>query len=260
MQEHRIIPLWPDQTAPYSEFSPGQDQPSVREFAVSGARSAMVICSGGGYGCKVAHEKDPIAKIYEQAGIAGYILDYRVKPCHYEAPLSDVKRAIRLVRSMGYENVGVVGFSAGGHVCCSAATLYDAGDPEADDPIERISSRPDAFISSYSVVSFVSFPHQGSLKNLMGEHSADYDLLRRFSAELHVTADTPPGFIWHSCGDRTVPVENSIRLALAMAEAGAPFECHIFPGGCHGAGVASPDENAEKWAPMSIAWLRALGF
>ena len=249
MQEHRIIPLWPDQTAPYSEFSPGQDQPSVREFAVSGARSA-----------KVAHEKDPIAKIYEQAGIAGYILDYRVKPCHYEAPLSDVKRAIRLVRSMGYENVGVVGFSAGGHVCCSAATLYDAGDPETDDPIERISSRPDAFISSYSVVSFVSFPHQGSLKNLMGEHSADYDLLRRFSAELHVTADTPPGFIWHSCGDRTVPVENSIRLALAMAEAGAPFECHIFPGGCHGAGVASPDENAEKWAPMSIAWLRALGF
>ena len=126
MQEHRISPLWPDQTAPYSEFSPGQDQPSVREFAVSGARSAMVICPGGGYGCKVAHEKDPIAKIYEQAGIAGYILDYRVKPCHYEAPLSDVKRAIRLVRSMGYEKVGVVGFSAGGHVCRGELRLLPA--------------------------------------------------------------------------------------------------------------------------------------
>jgi acetyl esterase/lipase len=260
MKEHKIYPLWPDQVAPYSEFSPEQDQPSVREFAVPGARSAMVICPGGGYGCKVDHEKDPIARIYEQAGIASYILDYRVKPCHHEAPLSDAKRAIRLVRSMGYEKVGIVGFSAGGHVCCSAATLYDAGNPEAEDPIERISSRPDAFVSSYSVVSFVSFPHQGSLKNLLGDMSGDQSLLRRFSAELHVTGDTPPGFIWHSFADGCVPVENSIQLAKAMAVAGVPFELHIFPGGCHGAGVASPDENAEKWAPMHITWLKSLGF
>ncbi len=260
MQEHRILPLWPNQTAPYTEFSGGQEQPSVREFAVPGARSAMVICPGGGYGCKVDHEKDPIAKLYEKEGIAGYVLDYRVKPCHYETPLSDAKRAIRLVRSLGYEKVGIVGFSAGGHVCCSAATLYDAGDPEAADPIERLSSRPDAFVSSYSVVSFVRFRHQGSLENLMGEYREDEALLRRFSAELNVTGDTPPGFIWHSREDKTVSVANSIQLAQAMAEAGVPFEMHIFPGGCHGAGVASPDERAEQWIPLSMAFLKSLGF
>ena len=257
--DHETIKLWPGD-APYTQDSPEQRQPSLLPYPVDGAKGAVVICPGGGYCMKADHEGRDIAKMLNEAGVAAYVLDYRVKPCHYEAPLSDVKRAIRLVRSMGYEKVGVVGFSAGGHVCCSAATLYDLGDPDAADPIERLSSRPDAFVSSYSVVSFVSFPHQGSLKSLMGDHSADYKLLRRFSAELNVTGDTPPGFIWHSCGDQLVPVENSIQLAKAMAEAGAPFELHIFPGGCHGAGVASPDENAEKWAPMSIGWLKDLGF
>ena len=257
--DHETIKLWPGD-APYTQDSPEQRQPSLLPYPVDGAKGAVVICPGGGYCMKADHEGRDIAKMLNEAGVAAYVLDYRVKPCHYEAPLSDAKRAIRLVRSMGYEKVGVVGFSAGGHVCCSAATLYDLGDPDAADPIERLSSRPDAFVSSYSVVSFVSFPHQGSLKSLMGDHSADYKLLRRFSAELNVTGDTPPGFIWHSCGDQLVPVENSIQLAKAMAEAGAPFELHIFPGGCHGAGVASPDENAEKWAPMSIGWLKDLGF
>ena len=258
--QHRIYPLWPGQTAPYTEYSDGQDQPSVREFAVSGARSAMVICPGGGYGCKVDHEKDPIARIFERAGIAGYILDYRVKPCHFETPLADALRAIRLVRSMGYDKVGIIGFSAGGHVCCSAATLFDAGDPDAADPLERLSSRPDAFVSSYSVVSFSQFPHQGSVRNLMGDKVGDYRLLTRFSAELNVTGQTPPGFIWHSAADQTVPVQNSLLLAQAMANEGIPFELHVFPGGCHGSGVASPDENAAQWEPLCLKWLKSLGF
>ena len=104
-----------------------------------------------------------------------------------------------------------------------------------------LSSRPDAFVSAYSVVSFVSFRHQGSLENLMGEHKYDEKLLRRFSAELNVTDLTPPGFIWHSRGDSVVPVENSIQLGMAMAVKNRPFELHIFPGGDHGAGVAFPD-------------------
>ena len=257
--DHETIKLWPGD-APYTQDSPGQRQPSLLPYPVDGAKGAVVICPGGGYCMKADHEGRDIAKMLNEAGVAAYVLDYRVKPCHYEAPLSDAKRAIRLVRSMGYEKVAILGFSAGGHLCCAAATLYDAGDPEADDPIERISSRPDGFIPCYAVVSFTSFRHQGSVENLLGDKAQDYALLRRFSAELNVTGDTPPGFIWHSCGDQLVPVENSIQLAKAMAEAGAPFELHIFPGGCHGAGVASPDENAEKWAPMSLAWLKSLGF
>ena len=258
--EHKIIPLWPGRVAPYTEFSGGQDQPSVKEFPVPGARSAMLICPGGGYRVKVDHEKDNIAKIFVNAGIAAYILDYRVKPCHPETPLADALRAIRVVRSLGYEKVGIIGFSAGGHVCCSAATLYTPGDPAAEDPIERLSSRPDAFVSAYSVVSFVSFRHQGSLDNLMGEYKTNDKMLRRFSAELNVTEDTPPGFIWHSRGDKTVPPENSIMLAMALSVKNVPYELHIFPDGCHGAGVASPDPRAEAWSGMCTAWLKSLGF
>ncbi len=260
MNEHRVLPLWPGRVAPYTEFSGGQAQPSVKEFAVPGAKGALVIIPGGGYSCKVDHEKDNIAALFNGAGIAGYVLDYRVKPCHPETPLCDALRAIRLARSLGYEKVGVIGFSAGGHAACSAATLYTPGDPAAEDPIERLSSRPDAFVSSYAVVSFTSFRHQRSMECLMGEHKEDEALLRRFSAELNVTADTPPGFIWHSRNDQTVPVENSLLLATALSIHGVPYELHIFPGGRHGAGVASPDPRAEAWSGMCIDWLKSLGF
>ena len=260
MSEHRIIPLWPGRVAPYTEFSDGQAQPSVKEFAVAGAKSAMVICPGGGYKVKVDHEKDNIAAIFTAAGVAGYILDYRVKPCHPETPLADALRAIRVVRAMGYEKVGIIGFSAGGHVCCTAATLYDAGDPDAGDPVERLSSRPDAFVSAYSVISFTSFRHQGSLENLLGDRKNDPALLNRFSAELNVTRDTPPGFIWHSRNDMTVPVENSLLMALALSVKGVPYELHIFPDGRHGAGVASPDPRAEQWSELCVTWLKSLGF
>ena len=260
MSDHKIIYLWPGRVAPYSEFAAGQNQPSVKEFAVPGAKSAMVICPGGGYHVKVNHEKDNIAAIFNAAGIAAYILDYRVKPCHPETPLTDALRAIRVVRAMGYEKVGIIGFSAGGHVCCSAATLYTPGRPDDLDPIERLSARPDAFVSSYSVVSFTSFRHQGSLENLLGRYKTNARLLNRFSAELNVTRDTPPGFIWHSRDDEIVPAENSLLLAMALSVKGVPYELHIFPGGCHGAGVASPDPRAEAWSGMCVKWLHKLGF
>ena len=136
--DHETIKLWPGD-APYTQDSPGQRQPSLLPYPVDGAKGAVVICPGGGYCMKADHEGRDIAKMLNEAGVAAYVLDYRVKPCHYEAPLSDAKRAIRLVRSMGYEKVAILGFSAGGHLCCAAATLYDAGDPESDDPIERLS-------------------------------------------------------------------------------------------------------------------------
>lgn len=260
MSEHRIIPLWAGREAPYTEFSGGQEQPSVKEFAVPGATSAMVICPGGGYHVKVDHEKDNIAAIFTAAGIASYILDYRVKPCHPETPLCDALRAIRVVRALGYRKVGIIGFSAGGHVCCSAATLYTSGDPNAADPIERLPSRPDAFVAAYAVVSFTSFRHQGSLENLLGKEKTNAALLNRFSAELNVTRDTPPGFIWHSRDDELVPVENSMLLAMALSVKGVPYELHVFPGGRHGAGVASPDPRAGDWSGMCVTWLKGMGF
>lgn len=257
---NRVIALWPNRTAPYTEFSPEQAQPSITEYLAENAKSAMVVCPGGGYGCKVDHEKKPIADIFTQAGISAYVLDYRVAPCHYEAPLADALRAIRVVRMMGYEKVGIIGFSAGGHLTCSAATLFTEGDVVADDPVERVSSRPDAFVASYPVVSFESFRHQGSLDNLLGKHHTDEGLLRRFSAELNVTDRTPPGFVWHSCADGLVPVQNSLQLGMAMANRGIPFAMHIFQGGYHGAGVAGEDVNAQEWSRLCVNWLREQKF
>lgn len=260
MSENRVLLLWPGQTAPYTEFSGGQEQPSVKEYAVPGAKSAMIVCPGGGYGCKVDHEKEPVARVFNSAGISAYVLDYRVRPCHPETPLTDALRAIRLARSLGYEKVGICGFSAGGHVCVSAATLYTPGDPNACDPVERFTSRPDAFVAGYPVASFQRYRHQGSVDNLLGGERENQLLLNRFSAENHVTDDTPPGFLFHSAADRLVPVQNSILLADAMAEKGRPFSLLVFPGGDHGAGVAFPDAFADRWKGLCTDWLRTLGF
>lgn len=257
--DHETIRLWPGE-APYSEYSPEQRQPSLLPYPVEGAKGAVVVCPGGGYAMKADHEGRDIAKMLNEAGVAAYVLDYRVAPCHYEAPLSDAKRAIRVVRSMGYDKVAIMGFSAGGHLCCSAATLYDYGDPDAEDPIERLSSRPDSFIPCYAVVSFTAFRHQGSVNNLLGDQAGNYALQRRFSAELHITRDTPPAFIWHTSSDNCVPVENSINLALALAHVGVSAEMHIFPMGAHGLGLASSEPVVAQWAGMCQKWLQRQGY
>lgn len=252
---HEKIYLWKED-APYTQFSPLQAQPSVTEYAVPGSRGAVVVVPGGGYCMKADHEGAPIAEMLNQAGVSAYVLDYRVKPCHMLAPLSDAKRAIRLVRSMGYEKVAILGFSAGGHLTCTAATLYDAGDPDAADPLERLSSRPDAFIPCYAVVSFGAYTHGGSRESLLGQENANnWELVRKFSNELHITPDTPEAFIWHTAADQAVPVENSLNLALALSAQGVPYEMHIFPQGQHGLGLAEEFEDVKQWAPLLQKWL-----
>ena len=252
---HEKIYLWKED-APYTQFSPLQAQPSVTEYAVPGSRGAVVVVPGGGYCMKADHEGAPIAEMLNQAGVSAYVLDYRVKPCHMLAPLADAKRAIRLVRSMGYEKVAILGFSAGGHLTCTAATLYDAGNPDAADPLERLSSRPDAFIPCYAVVSFGAFTHRGSRESLLGQENADnWELVRKFSNELHITPDTPEAFIWHTAADQAVPVENSLNLALALSAQGVPYEMHIFPQGQHGLGLAEEFEDVKQWTALLQKWL-----
>lgn len=256
---NRIIPLWPGE-APYTAQSPDQAQPSIKEFKVEGSRGAVVVCPGGGYACKAPHEGDPIAEMINEAGVSAYVLDYRVAPCHREAPLSDASRAIRVVRAMGYEKVAILGFSAGGNLCCSAATLYTSGDPDADDPIERLSSRPDAFIPCYAVASLCQYTHSGTRQNLLGEQEYDMSLVRRFSSELNVTPDTPTAFLWHTSTDEAVPVENSLNLALALAAKGVPFELHVFPKGQHGLGLAPDHPDVAQWTTLCQNWLKRQGF
>ena len=251
------IPLWPQGGAPYAEQSPGQAEPSLTAFEAPGADIAVVVVPGGGYCHKAEHEGAPIARRLNEGGVAGYVLDYRVHPCHAMAPLADGLRAIRVVRAMGYKYVGILGFSAGGNLVCNAATHWDAGDPDAGDALERLSSRPDFFVSCYAVVSFNHYAHIGSVVSLLGE-SDDQARRRFFSAELNVNADTPPAFIWHTANDGCVPVENSLALAGALARAGVPFELHVYPDGPHGIGLAGDNPDARFWPEECLRFIKNL--
>lgn len=253
------IYLWKG-VAPYSEASPEQNQPSLKPFPVAGSRGAVVVLAGGGYHYKAPHEADPIARMINAAGVSAYVLDYRVFPCDKFAPLSDANRAVRVVRSLGYEKVAILGFSAGGNLCCNAATHYDRGDPNSEDPIERYSSRPDAFIPCYAVVSLIGYSHHGTVECLLSREASDVRWLRYFSAELNVTPDTPEAFIWHTAEDSAVPVENSLFLAQALSRCGVPFEMHVFPKGPHGLGLAEGDPSVCQWTKLLQNWLRAGGY
>lgn len=252
------IELWNREEIPF--YEEGNCIPAIEIYPVENAKGVVIICPGGAYGGKAAHEGEPVARMLNEAGIVGCVLDYRIKPCHPDAPVNDALRAVRVIRSMGYEKVGIIGFSAGGHLACSAGTLYNTAYLNPADIIDKASSRPDAFIPCYGVTSFLSFRKQASVGALLGAKKDDWTLLRRFSAEMNVTEDTPPAFIWHTAEDNGVSVEHSLMLGRALAFAGVPFEMHVFPNGGHGLGLARNNPTAAQWIPLCQDWLKRLGF
>lgn len=252
------ILLWQEE-APFTRECPGQAQPSLAPFPVRGSRGAVVICPGGGYHFKAPYEGAPVARLLNAHGISAYVLDYRVAPCPYEAPLEDARRAIQTLRARGYEKVAIMGFSAGGHLCCAAAVHDVPGDPAAQDPVARHSSRPDAFIPCYAVVSMGDYTNQKTRKMLLADRSGEADLLRFLSAEENVTDHTPPAFIWHTAEDETVPVQNSLMLAGQLAAHRIPFEMHIYPKGPHGLGLA-PEYGCGAWGRDVCRWLLEMGY
>ena len=228
---------------------------------IPGAKSAIIVCPGGGYEFKsTEHEGREFCRFFNDAGYSAYQLDYRVFPCHREAPLQDALRAIRMVRAKGYEKVGIMGFSAGGNLACCAAVHFDGGNPDADDPVDRFSSRPDALISCYSVVSFQEYTHAGSVKALLADVAENEELQKRFSAQKNVKDDSPHAFIWHTAEDAAVPVENSLMLAGAYSAKKIPFEMHIFPNGGHGLGMAQGVPGTETWPELMLDWLKREAF
>ena len=252
------IMLW--ENPPYLKDSP-DFYPSITEYKVDGCKSAVVVCPGGGYCCKADHEGRPIAEMFNNHGISAFVLDYNVCPCNKLAPLSDVQRAIRTVRSLGYEKVAVCGFSAGGHLTCTSATLYNYDAYEKSDEIDKLSSRPDAFLPCYAVVSFnEEFAHIGSRKALLRDEWEDEKLVKLFSNELNVNSDTPPCFMWHTANDNVVPVRNSLELASALGRNNIYYELHIFPDGCHGLGLAYDRNDIGIWSDCACTFLKNLGF
>jgi len=230
----------------------------------------MVICPGGGYAHLAPHEGAGYARFLNEQGIAGFVLKYRLGSdgYHHPAMLQDAARAVRTVRARAAEwklnpqKIGIMGSSAGGHLTTTLLTHFDSGKPDATDPIERQSSRPDVGIVCYGVISMGISTHGGSKLNLLGKDPSP-ELVRDLSNELQVTKDTPPCFIWHTWEDKSVPVENSLQFAEALRKAGVRFDLHIYEKGAHGMGLGSRDYDPTKFHPWTadcVYWLKAQGF
>ena len=268
-QEPKGELLWPA-GAPGALGTQPADQPSLTPYVLpkgSGAGTAIVICPGGGYQTlSMDKEGYAVAKWLNSLGVSAFVLKYRLGPrYHHPIELHDAQRAIRMVRSRAAEyglqaaRLGIMGFSAGGHLASTAGTHFDDGDASAADPIDRMSSRPDFMVLCYPVITFGQFAHVGSRRNLLGDNP-DPKLVENLSNELQVTKDTPPTFLFQTTTDATVPVENSVLFYLALRKAGVPAEMHIYERGPHGVGLAQNDPVLSTWPARLADWLRIHGW
>ena len=270
LQDPQTIPLWEGKT-PGALGDAATDIPTLTIYMppnTTGPMTAIIIAPGGGYqSLSMNLEGRMPANYLNTLGVAAFVLKYRLGPrYHHPIELGDMQRAIRMVRARADEwhvnpaRVGVMGFSAGGHLAATASTHFDSGNPAAADPIDRVSSRPDYAVLGYPVITLTeAWTHQGSKTNLLGA-DADAALARGLSNETQVTANTPPTFIFHTNADTTVPVENSVYYFLALRKAGVPAEMHVFKDGAHGAGLALQDPALSEWPKVLGNWLRASGF
>jgi acetyl esterase/lipase len=231
--------------------------------AASSTETAIVLCQGGGYSGHYEAQGEPFARWLSEHGACVFLLKYRLGSAgyHYPSQLNDVSRTVRLVRARAKEwgvnptRVGAMGFSAGGHLVSSLCVSFDPGNPQADDPIERQSCRPDFAILCYPVISMLVKPEQGSLHNLLGDKPSE-DTLRMASSELNVRPDTPACFVWHTVEDTLVPPDHSILFATALLKAGVPCELHLYERGPHGTGLLGANH---PWTNDLLHWMRQRG-
>lgn len=264
------LPLW-EGRAPGAVADTDKDKPIVEVYLPETGKAngaAIVILPGGGYGgLAFDHEGRQIAKWLNGYGIAGFVVKYRTRGDGYghPAPLLDAQRALRFVRTRATEfgidakRVGIMGFSAGGHLASTTATHFDAGSANATDVIDRASSRPDFAVLCYPVITLGEpSTHRGSQKNLLGA-DADPKLIESLSNEKQVTKETPPTFLFHTDADKGVVPENSVLFYLALRKAGVPAELHIYQKGSHGLGLAKAIPGTNEWPNACINWLKGLG-
>jgi acetyl esterase/lipase len=261
-----MIPLW-EKNVPHFDPQIAQESPHLIPYLLKKKqpKACIIVCPGGGYGGLAPHEDEPIARWLNFAGVSSFVLHYRVLPYHHPAPLLDAQRAIRLVRSRALEfgvdprRIGILGFSAGGHLASSAGTHYDTGSPQAEDPINRVGCRPDALVLCYPVITFGDHRHDGSRTALLGERPTQ-EMIDLFSNEKQVTSDTPTSFLFHTANDEAVPVENSLLFAAALSRCQVPYDLHVFTDGPHGVGLAQGDPFLSPWTKLCETWLRKIGF
>lgn len=264
------ILLWPE-GAPGAIGDEPADKPELRIYLPAKEKATgagVVICPGGGYGILATdHEGHQIARWFNTIGVAGFVLKYRHAPRYrHPAPLADAQRAIRHVRAnagqlnVSPRRIGIMGFSAGGHLASTAATHFDSGKPESEDPVERVSSRPDYAILGYPVISMIEeYGHAGSRQRLLGDNF-DSQLAEFLSNEKQVTKETPPCFLFHTGEDAAVPVENSLAFYRALTKAGVPAELHVYQYGPHGVGLAPGAPDLAGWKDRLADWMKTSGF
>jgi len=258
------IPLWENGAPGFDDRDPLQIQPNIVFVPGQGQtapRGTIIVAHGGGFTCHAGHEGFHVALRFAEYGFNTAVLTYRLVPYSRRDAMADMSRAIRLLRSRKDElgitdKIAVLGFSAGGMLSGNCATHYDRGDPNAADPIERFSSRPDAAVLCYGAFATVAFP-QGIMRSTFGDPDRAEKLF--LAPEKNVTADTPPFFIWQTISDDP---RNAFVLGQALTEAGVPFDLHCFETGHHGVGLADghddsgfADDHLKKWADLCASWL-----
>lgn len=262
-----VFPLWED-AMPGGLADPA-DAPELTvylppEDVRTGA--AVVILPGGGYKMLATdHEGHDVARWLISHGIAGIMATYRRGEAYrHPVPLADAQRAIQTVRARAAawdidpDRVGILGFSAGGHLASTTGTLFSAA-LGPDDAIAAQSARPDFMLLLYPVISMTTeHTHQGSKWHLLGGDPAP-ELVRRMSTELQVTPETPPTFLFHTNEDTAVPPENSVLFYQALRQAGVPAEMHIYEPGRHGLGLAPEHPTLHTWPDLAINWMRHRG-
>lgn len=229
--------------------------------------TAMIVCPGGGYThLSMQNEGSQVAAWLNSLGVTAFVLKYRLGEYGHPAPLRDVLRSVRLVRSRAGEfgvdakRIGVWGASAGGHLAASSGTLFNAPEGKTGAELDSTSARPDFIVLLYPVITMKEpLAHAGSRKALLGATPTP-EMIQHMSVELQVTKDTPPAFLVAAEDDRTVPVENSLMFYQALLKAKVPVEMHLFPKGGHGFGMKTNIGEASTWPKRCEEWMQANGW
>jgi acetyl esterase/lipase len=266
------LPLWPDGAAAI-KGTPAEDVPTLTVFVPQkghGTGSAIVVAPGGAYlGLASNLEGRQVADWFTSIGMTAFVLKYRLGAKYlYPIPLEDAQRAVRLVRSLahtyGYspDRVGFIGFSAGGHLAAATGTLFHSTAPATEDPVEKLSDRPDFLVLGYAWLNAMqpsgNFISYCSLIKSIPPETCKADE-QQYTPALHVTAQTPTTFLYSTTDDRTVPISASVEFYKALIAAGVPAEMHIFRHGGHGSGLGAGYAALDQWPPLLEQWLRDQG-